>query len=73
MRHLLLISGILGSLALGFTASSVAAAPLLGTTTLANAAPSSVEPVFFFRCGLFGQRCRYDRRYYRDGRRHYWR
>ena len=71
MRHVLMISGVLGSLALSFAASSVAAAPLLGATTLANAAPSSVEPAFFFRCGIFGQRCRHDRRYYRDGRRYY--
>ena len=61
MRHLVMISAALSSLALGFAMSGATAAPLLGSTTSANAAPSSVEPVFFFRCGLFGQRCRYNR------------
>ena len=71
MHRLLVTSAAIGALALGFVVSGVAAAPLLGATTTPSVAASSVEPVFFFRCGLFGQRCRDDRRrYYRD-RRYY--
>ena len=71
MRQLLITSAALGALALGFAASGVAAAPLIGAPVIARVAPTGIEPVFFLRCGLFGQRCRHDRRrYYRD-RRYY--
>ena len=64
----LLAPAAVGALALGLYVNSVEAAPVVGGTAIVASAPASVEPVFFFRCGFFGNRCR---RHHRDGRRGY--
>ena len=66
MRSSLFAFAAISTLAFGFAASGVEAAPLTGSRAVVAAAPTTVEPVFFFtRCGFFGNRCRRHHRYYR--------
>ena len=61
MHHFLFVTAALGTLALSLVSTGASAAPLLGSKAIAAAAAPNIEPVFFFRCGIFGQRCRYNR------------
>ena len=61
MPQVLIVVAILGTIALGTATTRVEAAPLVVTKAVTSGIASTAEPVFFFRCGLFGQRCRYKR------------
>ena len=63
MRNLLLAVSAMASLLVAVP--SAQAAPAAGASSLLQHSTSSVENVTFFRCGVFGERCRDYRRGHR--------
>ena len=62
MRILLLVAMAATPLLFAMPIGSASAAPIGGAALLARQSLLTVEPATFFRCGLFFNRCRGDRR-----------
>ena len=67
MRNFLLAVTAASPLLFVVPVASVEAAPLVGGAAMATQSPTNIEAVTFFRCGIFGNRCRGDYRRYRRG------